>query len=161
MPEGPEPLPSEGAPAPARTRRSKQRRKRREKNRSRTSAARGRLLLVVIFCALRGVDALCYFGNHGAGSKAALLGGIVTNAAWTTALLAGIWFRQNWCRYVLIFFMGLAVAVALVAIPSMIPDLKGNGILTVLGAGTLIYAGLAWLLVNSADIHRLTSRAKE
>jgi hypothetical protein len=160
MSSAPDPLLPE-SPAPARRRRSGRRRARRQKERSRTRGLRARWLLILIFCALRLADLLYYFGFQAAidrADKSRLLGAIVAGVIWTTALLMGVWLRRDWCRYVLMIFLGLAVAGALIAIPSVLPMLASHNAVAILGAGTLINAAIAWLLAWSPDIKRLTNR---
>jgi hypothetical protein len=137
---------------------------RRRQHRSRPSTRRGRQLLLLIFCVSRAMDVLYYFGFHVTGDRAAPMNMvglvcIVTDAIWTTALLAGIWHRQNWCRYFLTFFLEIAIFGAVVVVPCLYPVLTDERLMTLLGAGTLVNAAIAWLLITSPDIRRITSKA--
>ncbi len=158
-PKGPDPFQHERPPVMTPIRRSSRKRARKVKHRPRPSSRRGRMQLLAIFFALRVVDALYYFGIQGAGNKSPLLGSILVNAIWTTTLLIGMWFRKSWCRSLLIIFLGLAIVVAVVALPSVLPILTNNQLIVVFGAAMLVNAAIIWLLVNSPDIGRIASRS--
>jgi hypothetical protein len=152
----PDPFPREiGKPI----RRSGSRHGKKLRRRSHSNARRGRIWLILIFLALRGIDALYYFGIQAAGDKSRPLAAIATNVIWTTALLCGIWFHRDWCRAVLIFFLALGVLAGVVGIPSILPMVTNNRELAILGAATLGNAAVAWILATFTDIKRLANRS--
>jgi hypothetical protein len=128
------------------------------KGRSPGNAGRGRLLLVAIFFALRVGDALvCYAGATGLHSPVAAA--VITGCLWTTALLAGIWFRQEWCRWALMVALLLSILSAVwILRPAFDLPLHYTQVLVLL-AVALINAGAAWAIVKLRDIRRITSRS--
>ncbi len=132
----------------------------RQKSRRRQqgSVTRGKVLLVVIFCVLRGVDLLMYFGTTGS-DKTRLLASIITTGIWTTALLVGIWKRQNWARYFLIVLVLLGVFAYALFTPDVVQD-KGTGspLLAVFIIAGAANAGIAFCLIRSRHIRRLCQR---
>jgi hypothetical protein len=158
-PKGPDPFEYERPPVVTPIRRTSRKRSRKVKHRPRPSSRRGRLQLIAVFFALRVVDALYYVGILGAGSKSQLFAGVLVNAIWTTTLLTGIWFRKSWCRGLLILFLGLAIVIAMVALPSVLPILTNNRLIALFGVATLANAAIIWLLVDSPDIKRIASRS--
>src|SRR5260370_39941238 len=94
-------------------------RRHRPKYHYRGMASRGRMWLLAIFCALRGIEVLIYLGTT-ASDKSRLIGTILVNVVWTTALLTGIWLRQNWARYVLILLMFIDVVSSMIFVPELV-----------------------------------------
>ena len=121
------------------------------------SSRRGRLLLIVIFCALRASDACLYFGGP-ADAKSRLLAGILTGALWTTALLVGVWFRQDWCRWALtvVLLLGIGAFAVLLREAFELP-LRYN-LVAVPALAALINGCAAWAVIVLRDIRHLTNR---
>ena len=123
------------------------------------SSRRGRLWLILIFFAMQGADAILYFGAPPS-NRFHLLGSIITSTIWTTALLGGIWYRNNWCRYVLFFLLMFNVVLPVIQIYDvwLLRHIVNFTALYSIIAATVIFGGVAWTLIFSPDIKRLTSR---
>ncbi len=118
---------------------------------------RGRLWLLLLFCALRGGDALVYFATP-ANDKRHLLAAFVVSAIWTTAAIVGVWSRQNWCRGAL----GLLVVLSTVSYTFFLPVYQlpaDYRVLGFVGAVVVINGAVIWAVNSLHDIKRLTSRA--
>lgn len=131
----------------------------RPRRHSRGSAERGKLLLIAIFCVLRGIDALIYFGTP-SGDKSRLVAALAVGAVWTTAILFGIWCRQNWARYVLIALVLLNIFGYVLLAPDLVAA-KGisNPLLRIFIISGIAYVGVALCLIRSRDIRRLSNRS--
>jgi hypothetical protein len=103
-------------------------------------------------------DALvCYAGATGPHSP--VVAAVITGCLWTTALLAGIWFRQEWCRWALMVALLLSILSAVwILRPAFDLPLHYTQVLVLL-AVALINAGAAWAIVKLRDIRRITSRS--
>jgi hypothetical protein len=131
----------------------------RRKSRWTSSCLRAKVSIVGIFLALRTLDAFVYFQIPG-GDKSALLGAIINNTIWTTVLLAAIWFRKSWARYVLVIFLLVGVISTLVVVPDLLIKLNAdNRMATVLGVSAIVYTVIIWHLLFSSDVDRLTGRS--
>jgi hypothetical protein len=120
----------------------------------------GQISLIVIFCALRALDAVFYF-EWPALNKSNVLVSIINNVIWTTALLAAIWLRKSWARYVLILFLPIGVLSALILLPDFWIKFDADNRLIVILTCTLVVQGsVAWFLMFSRDLERLTGRGK-
>lgn len=131
--------------------------RRRRRHSSRERFRRGRLWVLLLFCVLRGSDALIYFGSP-ASDRRHLLAAIVVSAIWTTAVLGGVCFRQNWCRAAL----GVLIVLSTVSYTLFLPvfQLPANErALTVLAVVAVINGTVIWAATSLHDIRRLTSRA--
>jgi hypothetical protein len=128
------------------------------KGRTAGSSRRGRLLLIVIFCTLRVADALiCFAGPAGARSPA--LAAVLTGALWTTALIVGIWFRQEWCRWALMVVLLGCILSAAYFLRAAFDLPLHYASLSVLLVVALIDSAAAWAVIQLRDIRRLTSRS--
>jgi hypothetical protein len=128
------------------------------KGRTSGSSRRGRLLLIAIFCALRGADILIIIAGA-AGLRSPATAAVLTGALWTTTLLVGIWFRQEWCRWALMtVLMGCILAATYFLRGAFDLPLHYSS-LAVLGVVALIDASAAWAVIELRDIRRLTSRS--
>ncbi|MEI9895000.1 MAG: hypothetical protein WDN28_14200 [Chthoniobacter sp.] len=79
-----------------------------------------------------------------------------------TSLLAGIWFRQFWARYLLAAIMLLRVVASCIFLPKLADRMLSNWIFAVgLLSGPALYAAIAWALLALPSIHRLVSRRAE
>jgi hypothetical protein len=136
-------------------------RRRRHRNSARFgNSSRGRLSLIGLFLLLRGLDLFIFF-EWPAVNKSEVLVTILNNVLWTTALLAAIWFRKSWARYVLIFFLPLGVTSALILLPDFwIKFDADNRLIYIITATLAVLGTVAWFLSFSRDLDRLTGRAK-
>jgi len=136
---------------------------RRRKHRSRSlhgSSLRGKISLIAMFFMLRALDVFILV-EWPAVNKSEVFFSIINHAIWTTALLAAIWFRKGWARYVLIFFMPLGILAALILLPDFWIKFEADNRLVAIFSATLIVQGtVAWLLIFSRDLERLTGRGK-
>ena len=136
-------------------------RHRKHRSRSRLgSSLRGKSSLFAIFLLLRALDAFILFEwpSH---DKSAVLFSIINNVIWTTALLAAIWFRKGWARYVLIFFLPLGVLSGLILLPDFwIKFDADKRLIFILTAALIVHGTVAWFLMFSRDLDRLTGRGK-
>jgi hypothetical protein len=116
--------------------------------------------LIFIFLALRSIEVFMFLLVP-AESNSRVLGSMINTVIWTTALLIGIWYRQNWCRYILIAILLLTVVTLMIIVPEAVVLLDAE-ILFVLFAGiTLAYAAIIWVLISNSDIRRLTDRTDD
>lgn len=90
-----------------------------------------------------------------------VLGSLINTVIWTTALLIGIWYRQNWCRYVLIAMLILTVVTFMIIVPEAVVLLDDDMLFVLFGGIALAYAAMVWVLISSPDIRRLTDRTDE
>ena len=86
---------------------------------------------------------------------------MLSTVIWTTALLIGIWYRQNWCRYILIVLLLLTVVVFMILVPEGMVIFGDDMLLVLFGGLALAYAAIAWVLISSRDIRRLTNRTDD
>lgn len=98
----------------------------------------GRAVLVVIFLLFIGLDGAMYY-TAPEEQQRELLGPTIIRQLWTVALLAAIWFGQNWARYTLIALLLLG---SLFFIP-IVMELFDRG----LGVSPL---AILWLVANFA-----------
>ena len=153
MSDHPEP-PRDASPVPS----GSPRRRRRHKHRPGGSATAGKLWLIAIFCAMRASDFLIYF-ETAPGPKNPLIGSLITSGIWNAVLLVAIWQRQNWARYVLIAFQFLGVIGASILVPVSVEELPGdNPIIMVMIVMGVLHATIAWCLISSPGIRKLTNR---
>jgi hypothetical protein len=121
----------------------------------------GRLSLIPIFFILRALDVFLYF-EWPQVNKSSLLFSILNNVIWTSALLAAICFRKAWARYVLIFFMPLGVLPSLILLQDFwIKFDADNRLMVILSVTFIVQSTVAWFLMFSRDLDRLTGRGKE
>ena len=152
-------LPAEGEQVPTSSQVTHHRRRRRSHS-SQGSDFRGRLWLILIFLALRGIEVVTYLLVPEE-NNSRLIGSIINNAIWSAALLTGIWYRQNWCRYILIGLLLVTVVTLMIVLPDALV-LLGDDLIVVLLAGiTLAYVAIVWVLISSPDIRRLTDRTDD
>jgi len=92
------------------------------------------------------------------GSKQIRLLGAIT-AIWTAFLLIAVWLRKNWARYTLIFILLLNTIISMIFIPSAISIVGeiNSGIFIMIVVG-ITNTAIAWFLIYSRDIKRLTNR---
>ena len=99
-----------------------------------------------------------FFGSP-EGHRFALTGSLITNAIWTTALLVGIGYRQNWARNILIGLLVLAMIGATIFFPAIFDaKIADNTLYLILGLDTLIKAVVMWVLISNSAIRRLAGR---
>lgn len=90
------------------------------------------------------------------------VGIILPAAIVTTILLAAVWCRQNWARYLLILLMLARVVSSMIFLPDVIePMLADHANLFRMTFGPVTDSLIAWVLICSPDIKRLTSRIYE
>ncbi len=133
--------------------------KHRGRSRRRGSVYRARLWLVGIFLLLRAYDVFVFVSVPLPGSSI-LFGSIINKFILTTVLLTAIWFRKGWARYALIFLLAIGVLAALIVLPEFWVKLEDSSRLTVFTVTAIIlHAAIAFRLMFSRDLDRLTSRA--
>jgi len=98
-----------------------------------------------------------YFGNP-FGIRSQLAGAILSAMVWTTALLAGIWFRQNWCRYILLIVLLLGSIGVMIYFSGFNSPATNESMVVFFAGFGLGNAAIAWALITSPDIKRLTNR---
>jgi hypothetical protein len=75
--------------------------------------------------------------------------------------MAAIWFRKSWARYLLIFFLPLGVISALILLPDFwIKFDADNRLILIITATLVAQVTVAWFLMFSRDLDRLTGRGK-
>jgi len=135
-------------------------RRRRRSHSSRGSDFRGRLWLILIFLALRGIEVVMYLAFPEVYSPQ-VVGSTINNVIWSAALLTGIWYRQNWCRYILIALLLISVITLMILLPDALVLLEDDMIVVLLAGITLAYVAVVWILISSPDIRRLTDRTDD
>lgn len=139
------PIPSDGVPSQGR---------RRRKERSAEKFFRARLWLVGLWFLLRVTDVAVYFSLDI--TNQALPGLMVSTFLWSTVLLIAIGFRQSWARYFLFALQLLGGVLALAgSIYILAEGYNGAGTVFLVG---LLYSVVAWILITSPDIKRLTCK---
>ena len=129
------------------------------KHRARGNRIAGKILLVVMFLLLTGMNFAATFVLPYIGKFAPYYqGALFISTIWNTVLLAAIWNQQGWARFVLAGFLMSFVAVQSVFVPDILlhyPYLKGEGLnLIMLLSATDILAAI--FLVLSLDIQWLS-----
>jgi hypothetical protein len=124
---------------------------------ARGSFRRGRWWLVLIFCGLRGADALLYFGMPASG-KSQLLAALVICSLWTTAAMAGVWNRKTWCRTALILLLVCSAGSFIFFTREALQTPLDYGMLGILLGVLGIYGAAVWGLASLNDIRRLRSQ---
>lgn len=140
---------------------------RHSKRRPEGSKRRGRLWVILCFFLLRGIDVWTCISLIANGAP--LLGNTLYSAVVTSALLAGVWHRQTWCRYVLMGLLTLGVAFSVMAIPATLPDIGLNQAphplakmsFAILCVSTAVHILVLCILGFSPHIKRLMSRARD
>ena len=123
----------------------------------RGKASHARIGLIVIFVLLRLIDAL-FFLALPTGPTGLALPALIGAFLWTTALLVGIWRRQEWARIILLVLFGVSAVAASI----MAPSVWENGpLITAIMTGGVIVIGCGIWLSYSRDVYRLISRARE
>jgi len=120
--------------------------------------------MIVILLVERLFEAsLCFIPNNA--NRSQLISSCIVTALWSTALMVGVMRRMNWCRYILIFYEFIQAAATMVFfIMALKFDITPAQRMNLnIGAGAMIalHGGVAWLLIRSRDIKRLTSRAQD
>jgi hypothetical protein len=132
--------------------------RRRRRHASRHRLRRGRVWVLLIFCALRCSDALTYFAAPPA-ERSRILAGILVGFIWTTVVLNGLWLRKDWCRYVLSFLIVCSTIAATILVPRVYQLPADYHAIGSLLAAACINGAVIWVLISLPDIRRLTSRA--
>ena len=111
---------------------------------------------------MRAADAILYFGSP-VSNRFHLLGSIITGTLWSAILLGGIWFRNNWCRYVLILFLMVSLIMPAIEVYGIWSTLHITNytLLYSIIASMLIFGSVTWTLISSRDIKRLTTRLRD
>jgi hypothetical protein len=118
---------------------------------------KGRLWLIALFIMLRGLDCLMFFCVPVA-NKRPLMGDILNSILWSTVLLAAIWCRKNWARYVMVFQILIGVVFAFILEASFADRVPGNTLL-VMATFTAGQLTAALILIFSPSIQKLTNNA--
>lgn len=127
--------------------------------RSQRKIFRGRMWLLLIFCIMRVCDALLYFGGPGKG-RDYLLAAMMIWGLWTTAIIAGSWFRNDWCRPTLIFMLVMSFLTFILLLPGGFKSLTIPAYLGIVAATAILYGGMIYTLIHQPDIQRLTTRSR-
>jgi hypothetical protein len=159
MSEDLNPLPPGAEQVPTSSQVTHHRRRRRSRS-SGGSEFRGKLWLIFIFLALRSIEVFMYLLVP-TENNTRVLASLINTVIWTTALLIGIWYRQNWCRYVLIAMLILTVVTFMIIVPEAVVLLDDDMLFVLFGGIALAYAAMVWVLISSPDIRRLTDRTDE
>lgn len=121
----------------------------------------GRLYIFLLFLWLRIVDAgmmLCIYPRLPVIHKSNLVLFLGVTAVWTTGLLAAVWFRQNWAKYILVGSLLFTVVFSLSMIPGLPEALHPKQELYFILGITAIYLPVALVLIVSKHIHKLTAQ---
>jgi len=129
--------------------------------RPRRGQTRGRLYLAVMFLLMFAFSLMNLLLTPSYDRQAFLLYeapmGIVI-----TSLLAGVWCRQFWARYLLIGVLAIRVAAGGIAVAKFADMMLGNWIFALaILSGPALYAAIIWALVSAPSIRRLVSRQYE
>jgi hypothetical protein len=119
----------------------------------------GRLLVLGLFLWLRIMDLAVVrflYPHLSVGYQQNLKVFLVAMGLWATGLLAAVWFRQLWAKYLLVVSMVLVVIGALSSLPSLMDSGDSHYKLTLSMAMLGIYLPPILLLVASQHIHKLT-----
>jgi hypothetical protein len=97
-------------------------------------------------------------GSTGAAYKSEAAGMCFASLFFETGLLAGVWFRQNWARWMLVVILIWGVFKAFVGVMEAFKvDFPSSVWTTLLVLGSA-HAICAWALISSRDIRRLADR---
>ena len=127
--------------------------------RHRSSAREGKLYVLLIFVWLRMIDSallivLC--PPLPMAFKENMILAVSTGAAWTTGLLAAVWFRQDWARCLLAGSLIVTVVLSLSMLP-LLRDMANpwKDFYSIIGV-TAVYLPIALVLIFSRSIRKLT-----
>jgi hypothetical protein len=126
------------------------------RTRSREAVQRGRMWVIIIFLSQRLTDFLLYWFTEPS-DHPRMVGALLNSAAWTTAMLIGIWCRKNWARYVLATLMVLGVLIAFIFVPSALAEVSiREPIVQVMVLCGVVNGLTVWCLVGVPAVRRLT-----
>ena len=113
--------------------------------------------LIVIFVLLRLVDVF-FFLALPTGPTGLAMPAMIGAFLWTTALLVGVWRRQEWARIILLVLFGACAVTAAIMAPSV---WENGALIMAIATGGVIVVGCGIWLGYSRDVRRLISRARE
>ncbi len=129
--------------------------KKRRKHRSKY----GRLLIFCIFLWFRIADMAqmqIMYPHLSVGYQQGLVVFLVAMGLWSTGLLAAVWFRQLWAKYVLVASQILVVVFSMSVVPSLPDSGDSRYRLWLSVAMVSVYLPAIIVLVASKQIHKLT-----
>jgi hypothetical protein len=133
----------------------------------RRSIRRGRLFVLLIFAAIIAIDGAALDAGASTPSFAPqmLTAWIlaVVSVLWTAVFLGAVWCRQKWARYILIGVEVLTIGAALLLFPESFEPgadrAQRPAMLCAAAMFLLVHGVVAWMLMCSHDLKRLTTRA--
>jgi hypothetical protein len=124
---------------------------------TRERSQRRKLWLALIFLALRGGDALIYYGSP-LTDKRQLLASLMVGGLWSTFALGGVWARKNWCRYGLNVILLCTTLFFLFQNREALKAPLDYRALAPVASAIGINVLVAWAMVSLPDIRRLAHR---
>jgi len=121
---------------------------------------RARIWLVLIWIALRCIDAPYYLvipEDH----KTRMIGAILNDLVWSTVLLSAIGCRQNWARYFMVISLLSSFVFSFIALQGPVIVPVSSPILMTMVANGVVDLVVVIVLIFSPDIMRLTNRIYE
>jgi hypothetical protein len=122
------------------------------------SLLKGRLWLVVIWIALRALDAAIFISMRRAHNahNAQMLVFLFSDVLWSTTLLIAVGCRQAWAKFGLVAIVGMGIAWDVIHISQAAKDTQGLFVIDCIGRALVMV-----VILRSWGIKRLTSRAYE
>ncbi|MEP6673287.1 MAG: hypothetical protein ABJF10_29320 [Chthoniobacter sp.] len=131
------------------------------RRRARRGPMRGRLYLVLIFLSLFAFNLVNFLFTPSYEKQDFLLHEVPVGIV-ITSLLAGIWFRQFWARYLLVAIMLIRVVASCIVLPRYMELILSSWIFALgMLSGPILYALITWGLFSLPSIRRLVSRRYE
>lgn len=115
------------------------------------------MLLIALFFVLVGIDLLLLL-KRPATCDPSVTAAFAGRTIWTAVLMAGIWRRQNWCRYILITLLLLGIIIAIVSFPAIFVFAKfveSRSLIPLIMFALVGDGVVALTLMYSKDIRRL------
>jgi hypothetical protein len=130
-----------------------------KKKRRRHRAKYGRLYIFGLFLWLRMIDlaVLRFLHPHlSVGYQHWLVVFLMAIGLWSTGLLAALWFRQTWAKYVLVATLLLVIIGSVSILPSLPDSGDSQYKLWLILSVVMVYLPVVLVLVASKHIHNLT-----
>ncbi len=132
-----------------------------KKKRRRHRAKYGRLYIFGLFLWLRIVDlaVMRFLHPHlSVGYQHLLVVFLMAIGLWSTGLLAALWFRQTWAKYVLVGTLLLIIIGSVSILPSLPDSGDSQYKLWLILSVVTVYLPVVLVLVASKHIHNLTEQ---